>query len=344
MKFINPDEYKKIFCFESKHSLKITSRESGWLEFKESFNWNSKDKYAKSIASFANNKGGFIIFGVTNQPRKLIGLQNNNFIDIDESKISGYLNGAFSPEINFEKFYKIIRGKKIGFLCVYTSFHKPVVCTKNDGDIKEAEIYYRYNARSEKIKYAELNIMLKQIREKEESNWMDLFKKISKVGPANTAILNIPEGRIDGQKGTLIIDRKLIPKLRFIREGNFKEKGWPTLKLIGDVRPVSLKNDGIGVRLTNNPDAPVMRIEEDKIIEKEYPIDYKNLVSKLKERYTNFSPNSKFHSIKSKLRNNPKFCKIRYLDPINLKGSSRAYYSPKIIKEFNKNYTLKAKK
>jgi len=33
-----------------------------------------------------------------------------------------------------------------------------------------------------------------------------------------------------------IKDKKLISKLKFIKEGSFKEKGWPTLKLIGDVK------------------------------------------------------------------------------------------------------------
>ena len=58
------------------------------MEFKESFNWSSKDKYAKSIAAFANNLGGFIIFGIKNNPRDLVGLKSNNFDEIDEAKIS----------------------------------------------------------------------------------------------------------------------------------------------------------------------------------------------------------------------------------------------------------------
>ncbi len=335
------EEYKKIFSFESKRSDQISSRESSWLEFKESFNWNSKDKYAKSMAAFANNKGGFLIFGVTNQPRNLIGLQNNNFETTDEAKISGYLNGIFSPEINFEKFSEQVRRKKVGILHIHVSPNKPIVCTKNDGEVKEAEIYYRYNARSEKIKYAELNILLKQIQEKEGKNWMNLFEKISEIGPTNSAVLNVLEGRIDGQKGTLVIDRKLIPKLRFIKEGNFREKGWPTLKLVGEVKPISMKGSGLAdVRWTDDPSAPAMRLEEEKIIQKEYPLDYQSLISKLKERYTNFIRNQRFHNIKREIMKDSRFCRIRYLDIINLKGE-KAYYSPKVLKEFDKYYTLK---
>ena len=112
MTFQKSEEYKRIFTFERRRPDEIRSRESGWLEFKESFNWGSKDEYAKSMAAFANNKGGFLVFGITNQPRKLVGLQNNNFETLDEAKISGYLNTAFSPEIGFEKFIEKVRGKK----------------------------------------------------------------------------------------------------------------------------------------------------------------------------------------------------------------------------------------
>lgn len=63
MDFQTSQEYKRIFSFKSSRSYKMNTRESGWLEFKESFNWNSKDKYAKSMASFANNKGGFFDTG-----------------------------------------------------------------------------------------------------------------------------------------------------------------------------------------------------------------------------------------------------------------------------------------
>ena len=336
------EEYKRIFVFESKQSNQINSRESSWLEFKESFNWSSKDKYAKSMAAFANNKGGFIVFGVTNQPRRLVGLQSNNFETFDEAKISGYLNNTFSPEIDFEKFLGKVRGKRVGILRIYQSPNKPVVCTKNDGEVKEAEIYYRYNARSEKIKYAELNILLKQIQEKERKNWMSLFEKVSKIGPSNAAILNVLEGRIDGQNGTLMIDRKLIPKLKFIKEGNLKEKGWPVLKLVGEVKPISFKNGGVaGVRWTDDPTAPAIRIEEDKIIQKEYPIDYRLLVRKLKERYSDFVSNQRFHNIKKELMKDSGLCRIRYLDLINLAGTQKAYYSPKMLKEFDKHYTLK---
>src|SRR3990167_10327858 len=138
MGFINPEDYKKIFAFHQSIQNRIISRESGSIEFKESFNWLAKDKYAKSIAAFANNKGGYIVFGVKNSPRELIGLQSNNFEDTDEAKITGYLNSVLSPEIEYEKFTISMNNKTVGIFKVLPSKNKPTVCIKNDGDLREA--------------------------------------------------------------------------------------------------------------------------------------------------------------------------------------------------------------
>ena len=153
MDFINSEDYKKIFVFHVSILNRIIARESGSLEFKESFNWLSKDKYAKSMAAFANNKGGCIVFGIKDLPRELVGLQSTNFETTDEAKITTYLNDVFSPEIIFEKFVVEVRSKNIGILYTHQAKNKPVVCSKNDSDLKESDIYYRYNAKSESIKY-----------------------------------------------------------------------------------------------------------------------------------------------------------------------------------------------
>lgn len=118
-------EYNKIFNFHPTISTRLLSRESSTLEFKESFNWNSRDRYVKSMVSFANNRGGYIIFGVTDNPKVLVGLKNNNFESFDEARITEYLNNTFSPELNFEKSNVQIKGANIGIIYVYPSTKKP---------------------------------------------------------------------------------------------------------------------------------------------------------------------------------------------------------------------------
>ena len=47
----------------------VRIKESTTIEFKASFSSWSKPSYAKTMSSFANNCGGYMIFGVTDFPR-----------------------------------------------------------------------------------------------------------------------------------------------------------------------------------------------------------------------------------------------------------------------------------
>ena len=74
---------------------KVYHRESQTLEFKESFNFAGLEEYLKDFAAFANNKGGILVFGVTDSPnREPKGLSkkgHEQFEKIDPEKISGFL-------------------------------------------------------------------------------------------------------------------------------------------------------------------------------------------------------------------------------------------------------------
>ena len=69
----------KVFKCNTSNPYKLISRESSTLEFKESFNASALYKYAKTMAAFANKDGGYIIFGVKDKPRTVVGLNNDTF-------------------------------------------------------------------------------------------------------------------------------------------------------------------------------------------------------------------------------------------------------------------------
>lgn len=178
---------------------KVLMRESGTIEFKESF--HRIEKYAKTIAAFANNKGGYIIFGIKDKPRELVGLSNNKFEELDEEKITRFLNSHFSPEIQFEKYIKKETTTTIGVLKIEESKDKPIICIKqrDNGKIVESDIYYRYNSRTEKIKYPELVKLLRIIRQNERNKWQNLFKKIAKTGAESITVSKVGgESQSDG--------------------------------------------------------------------------------------------------------------------------------------------------
>ncbi len=53
-------------------------RENSTLEFKEQFNFAGLADYLKDFAAFANNNGGYLIFGVKDKPRTLIGMSHKS--------------------------------------------------------------------------------------------------------------------------------------------------------------------------------------------------------------------------------------------------------------------------
>lgn len=329
--FKNSACYKKIFSYSNSIPYRIISRESGQLEFKESFNWNSKEEYAKTMAAFANTKGGCIVFGIKDHPRDLIGLKNNNFEATDEAKISLYLNSIFLPEIIFEKFITYENSKTIGIIKIEEAKNKPIVCAKSGEILKEADIYYRYNGSSSKIKYGELKILLEAIINEERKIWMSHLERISKIGAENAVILDIANGKVEGKGGALLIDSKLIPKIKFIKEGSFKEGGEPTLKLVGNVKPVIFskvsKIEKDGRKITNDPNAPAIRLEEEDMLKAKFPLNYEDLKKHLKAKFPNLKLNAEFYEIKKKLMEDENLSKRRFLDPNNPEGPKKDFYN-----------------
>lgn len=79
MKTINPlsaDKLTSLFRTNKNDPLRIINREGSTIEFKESYNHAGMAQYFKTMAAFANNSGGYIIFGVGDRPRRLIGLKS----------------------------------------------------------------------------------------------------------------------------------------------------------------------------------------------------------------------------------------------------------------------------
>jgi hypothetical protein len=98
--------------------------------------------------------------------------------------------------------------------------------------------------------------------------------------------------------------------------------------------------DATAVIISNSPDAvPVTLQEED--VRKRFPWDYKELTERLKKRYIDFVENMKYHNLRKKLAAEPQFRKTRYLDPGNPKSMYKDFYSPNILFEFDKAYTLR---
>lgn len=286
----NHDKYVLDILKKRDSKGNIITRESSEVEFKENFNFLNMADYSKIMASFANKLGGYIIFGIKDSPRKIVGINSNKFNETSQEKITSFLLEYFNPEISWDIGDVEHNKVYVGYIYTYKAENKPIICKKNkDNVIKTGEIYYRYRAQTRNIEYGELRGIIDKIKEKENQNWRKIFKDITRIDPEKVII---------SERSTT------------------------------EVKPSSSSK------------ALPVAIEE-KNIREFYPYDYRQLTNKLKNRYADFRENREYHNLRKKFKDKKEFCFTRKLDPNYPKSSKKDFYSERIIKEFDKHYTLK---
>ena len=221
---------------------RVKSRERNNLEYKQSFGQLSWNKYAKTMASFANNIGGYIVFGVKNNPREVIGV-NPAFDSFEQERFTDFLNGLFSPEIIWDCGIVQIGDKMVGYIYTAESLEKPVVAIKSEGSekISSGDVYYRYRAKTEKIKYPEMKRLLEERERKAFERIYKLIETIKNSDTTNLGIINYSNGHFSTPYGVdVTIDKKLVvqvlKKAKYIKSGCLnEEEGAPVLKVTGTI-------------------------------------------------------------------------------------------------------------
>ncbi len=92
------------------------------------------------------------------------------------------------------------------------------------------------------------------------------------------------------------------------------------------------------VAVTTDPNAPKVTFSEEDI-RKTYPWDYRELIRRLRKRYSDFKTTSKFYSIRRPLMSDPRYARTRHLDPANVRSGKKDFYNPNIVNEFDRHYT-----
>jgi len=90
--------------------------------------------------------------------------------------------------------------------------------------------------------------------------------------------------------------------------------------------------------LTDNPTA--LEVSEENILKK-FPLEHADLVKELKNRYSDFVVNRKYHILKKQLACDIAYAKTRFYNPKNPKSGAQVFYSKKIIEKFDDHYKLK---
>lgn len=122
----------------------IEEGESTTTEFKLKF--TEPEKIAKVMISFANTKGGYLIFGV-NDDKKVVGLESEK---TEYEFIKETTNFYITPEIDFLVQFINIDQKELVVVFIPESFNKPhrIQDYKEDLDLNTAQVYIRVNDKS----------------------------------------------------------------------------------------------------------------------------------------------------------------------------------------------------
>jgi len=148
------------------------------IEFKSILDWEAKEskaKYLKEIAAFANSNGGYLVFGIDNETRKVIGLQKTK--DVDSKLILDSFRSYFTPAVRFSsRTFKLINND-LFIIYIYKRESLPIISIKDYANIIEiSTIYYRYSGEASKIRYPELIEIFNNTRS--ENTYKEVINKI----------------------------------------------------------------------------------------------------------------------------------------------------------------------
>ena len=211
-------------------------------ECKKDFDPKKMTTIVRTVAALANNKGGLIFFGVSNTGYKVQGI-GEEFSKTDIVQIVEKVKAHLSPTptivakdtIDFD-------GLQVGFLQVAKYPNPPVIVYRDGDGLNEGEILFRYPGQSSRIKFGDLRAMLDERDRLAQSALAQAAGRIADIGTKHAMILDTHRNVLEDGGHSILIDQKLAESLKFIKEGEFDEKlGAPTLKLVGEVAPVTVK-------------------------------------------------------------------------------------------------------
>lgn len=243
-----PEDLAELFEFDPA-TLRVASREGKRREFKRQPAAGDMLRYGKTLAAFSNTDGGVIVFGVTDAPRSIVGVDD---AFPDEANWANSLRNAFAPEIDFTVREYVIDGRTVIAVGVDRGRDLPIVClrdssvdrvvngkTKSEALLQQGAIYYRQAGQTRPIHHLELRSMLERRDADRLAAFMQNLKIISEVGPDKIGILDMSKGAADGDTTRLYLSRETARHLNFIERGRFVEsedEGDPAYMVIGSVQ------------------------------------------------------------------------------------------------------------
>ena len=278
------DAIKALFVKDKDGIWRFNVGESDRHECKENFGFKHADKWLRAVAALANNAGGYVVFGVKDKTitggmvasdsYQVLGMGTADFENADPADFTKKLKATFDPTPHVHTTSIEIEGMKVGVIYVHQHSGRPVIAVKNEGQaIKEGDIYFRYPGQSARIKYSDLRTILDGRDRVAREQILPMVEKLLSLGPQNAMVADLASGTLADANQSLMISEDLLERIKFIREGEFREEsGAPTLRLIGDVKPV----DSSGAVIRKGIATPADLLQD--FLEQKSPYDPKEYI------------------------------------------------------------------
>lgn len=258
-----------MFIFGEDNIWRLKWGETDTHECKLNFGFKHCGEWIRAVAALANNRGGYVFFGVhdketsdsssANNSYAVTGLKTDLFLKADPAEFTRLMRATLDPTPKVRTATVRVGECSIGVMHVEQHPSRPVIVRSGDGTntLKEGDIFFRYPGRSDRIKYSDLRSMLDERDAATRNALIPMLGRLISLGPERAMIADLENQVIGDANRPIFIDPSLAEQLKFIKEGSFSEMdGAPALRLIGDVKINEESNDLIKtVRINLNPDA-----------------------------------------------------------------------------------------
>lgn len=256
---LHPTKLRLLFPLDPARPGHLAVEENSEIEFKLAYTWKAKSKYARSIAGLANNVGGYLLFGIENGARQLVGIDEGFWDGIDPRKLSQAFGQMLAPAPDLAKGKLALAGKVVGVLYVKEAAFKPLVSATSDADLANGAIYFRYPGETCVARALEIQAMLRERDRRTEERMASVVQRLQQVGARQAAILDLETGRVEGKMGHFLLPAELLPQVRVVQEGRLVDtEGAPALRLVGDLQVVGGSGPVVSVRKGNLSDEDVI--------------------------------------------------------------------------------------
>jgi hypothetical protein len=262
---MNADELRARLALVHKEGgdYRVTARESTDLEFKRDMALSTFRKSLKTIAAFANKTGGYIVFGVSDNPRLLVGLGGNV---LDEGQQSEQISQAISPLPTTHFVTLDIHGLVLGVLTVDPLPKPPSIAIRDiaggqgrDPVLRKGTVYTRRRGQTAPITGEEFSQLLLSRDEKTRSEIFTYLSRGRDIGFDQVIVADPRSGaEDDGKEMTFYLPASAAADMNVIDKGTLvQEGGSPAYKLVGNVQ-LSTPAD----KDPRNPKRPSIAVEE----------------------------------------------------------------------------------